>query len=162
MHIANIIIGKMTGQLTLPSSGASNITVTELRGEALINTTSGDVLIENAYNDLAITTESGTITATQNSEMAFSDIKTKNGKVKLTFNKIGTAEIESEKSNIEINVKDGLQFAFDYIVGKEIKISWITQSLQKSGSILSPTANNSTTTHITATTGESITMKNFQ
>lgn len=164
MHIANIVIGKMAGNLTLPSSEASSINVGELYGEALIETSSGDVKIENAYKDLSITSNTGSVTFTQNSDTSYCDIKTAKGKIVATFNAVKTAELESENGNIEINAKDGLKFNLDYNAGKNINVSWITTQLNKVGVITSAAVDQgqTTTNTITAKTLQSITVKNFQ
>lgn len=161
-HIANIIIGKMQGVLTLPSAQKSDVTIGELMGEALISTTSGNVKITNAYADLSITTLSGSVRFTQNSERATNNISTLSGKIYARFNNIKNAELQSEKGTINIYVKNGLDFAIDYNIGKKINVSWITTPLNKTGKINSPTASASPKSKITVLTNSSLYVENFQ
>jgi len=162
MHIANIIIGEMVGNLTLPSSGASDITIDKLHGEALIVTTSGNVNIQNCYAQVSITTQSGAVALTQNSTTASTNIETKKGKITATFNSLYRSNLESESGNIIINVKDGLKFKLDYITKKGLSVSWITTELEKQGTFLAPNTQDSTSNVITATTNGNIIVSNFQ
>lgn len=162
-HIANIIIGKMRGILTLPSAQKSDITINELRGEALISTTSGNVKITNAYDDLSITTTSGSVNFTQNSNTATNYISTISGKIYARFNNIKNSELKSEKGSINVYVKDGLDFAIEYDVGKSINVSWIKNTkLSKKGTVYSPMASSSPTSKIVVLTNAYLNVTNFQ
>lgn len=160
--IANIIVKTMYGNLTLPSAGASTITVDNLYGQALIETTSGDVTIGNANNTLNIKTNSGSVTFTQNSASAVSNITTEGGKINAAFNGINTATLTSNKGAININVKDGLLWKLNHVANAGISVSWITTPLEKQGTILAPNASEAETNTITATTNGKISVSNFQ
>lgn len=147
--IANVIIEKMAGDLVLPTADKSNIEIGELCGEALIETTSGNVTIEKANNVLSIKTNSGDVEFTQTSKL-YTDVKTISGKITANFADIGTAILETEKADIKVNTKQGLLFAFNYSTKNEISVSWITTALAKVGTIYSPNGENSPNS-ITAT-----------
>ncbi len=162
MHIANIIIGEMAGDLTLPSAGASDITVDKLHGEALIVTTSGNVNLKNCNSQVSVETQSGNVTLTQNSTTEATNIETKKGKITTTFNYLYQSNLESESGNIVINVKDGLQFKLDYFAKKGLSVSWITTDIENEGTFLAPNTSNSTNKVINATTNGKINVYNFQ
>lgn len=160
--IANIIVKTMYGNLTLPSAGASTITVDNLYGQALVETTSGDVTFGDVKDNIYITTNSGSVTFNQTSATAVANVSTNSGKINATFNGINTATLASTKGAININVKNGLLWKLNYIADNGINVSWITTSLEKQGTILAPNASDSETKTITATTSGKISVSNFQ
>lgn len=151
VHIANINITKMTGNLALANSNQSDIYVGELRGEALVNTTSGKVTIDKAYGALAITTTSGAVNVSQLSNSQTS-ITTGSGKIAVNFLYLTLANLTTEKADIVINLNTNILAKLNYAAKKNISVSWITTALELTGSILTPPATDATTNILNATT----------
>lgn len=162
MHIANIIIGKMAGNISIPNGASSDITIDELYGIANIETTSGNVKVIKTYNDFRAKTQGGKVTVTQLSEKR-TNIQTKSGTINANFTMIGlTTDLVSEKGNINVNLKDGLEAKINYSAKSKINISWITTALEKAGSVLLPNTleNTSNIFNITNLTSGSISINN--
>lgn len=152
MHIANIIIGKMAGDVSLPNAANSDITIDELYGKANIITTSGAVNIKKAFNDVSIKTTKGSVKLTQMSTQR-TNITTATGAVTANFEALGAqTDIKTEKANITVNLKDGLLAKINYSAKKKVAISWITTALENAGTILLPNTEESTTNVMNLTT----------
>ncbi len=150
MHIANVVIGEMIGNITIPNGESSNITVNKLGGEALINTTLGNVKIGQASQDLTITTTLGRVEVIQLSPDAKTDITTTNGSIWANFTEIGTARLTTTKGTIAVSVATDKTFVFDYATGGKVSISWIAEKLDKTGTIYVAGATSSTINKIEA------------
>lgn len=153
LHIANVTIGEMTGNISVPNAKDSNITINKLGGIGLIETTTGNVKINKCENTIKINTNSGNVYLTQTNQAASTDIKTKSGTITANFHKIGTASIESEKATIKINVKTDEPFVFEYSSSKAPNISWIKETLEKSGKIFVAGATDSSPNKILSSSG---------
>ena len=153
MHIADVIINEMTGDLDIPNAEKSNITVTKLGGEALVETTSGNIKIEQAQKNVTLKTLYGSIFVTQIGISSKTDLQTTSGKITANFTKIEKSEIKSERGLVEINIATDLQFVFNYSTEKEITVSWIRERLDKDGTIYIGGATESTTSMIDVVTG---------
>ena len=147
-HIADVVIEEMTGNLSIPNAEMSNIMVDKLGGIALIDTTSGNVNIGNSQNQITIKTKSGSVNLTQTSTFARTDVETESGKIVANFEDVGDVSLKSKSGTIEVNVKTDLQFIFKYSTEKEIKVSWITTSLEKEGTIYVGLNENETTANV--------------
>lgn len=151
MHIANIVIGKMVGNLSLPNAEASDVTIDELFGEANIVTTVGNVKIGKTHNVLTVKTKSGDVSFTQLTNSR-TNIQTSTGTINSNFVEIGeNVNLETEKANININLKDGILAKINYLTKGKISVSWITTALEKEGTILLPNANENVANILTAT-----------
>ena len=151
MHIADILIGEMTGNIDIPNGEKSNITISKILGEALIETTSGYIKIENANNNVSLKTTSGNIWLTQTSASAKSELETTSGKITTNLTQVKTVDLKSEKGLIEIHVATDLQFKLNYSTEKEIRVSWIVGNMDKTGTLIVG-GNAETTNVINATT----------
>lgn len=152
LHIADVIIEQMTGDLDIPNASASNITVTSLGGEALVETTSGNIKIGNAQKNVTLKTKSGSVNLTQTSETSKTVIETESGKIATNLTSVGNVSLKSEKGFIEINTATDLQYLFTYSTEKEITVSWIQEQLPKQGTISVGGATETCTSKINATT----------
>lgn len=137
MHIANVIIKKMAGSLSLPNAKQSNISVDEIYGNAFIRTTNGTVNLIKAYGELDIITDSGNISATK--MMANRTyIETNSGQIAINFANIGKTDLITNKSNIVVNLKENLNATINYSTAIYIYVSWINSNLEKIGTIQTP------------------------
>ncbi|MBQ9786503.1 MAG: DUF4097 family beta strand repeat protein, partial [Clostridia bacterium] len=154
MHIANVTINKMAGDVSLPNAEKSDITINELYGDAYVNTTSGRVKLGKCYGLLTIETTSGAVTFTQASAER-TDVKTLNGKIVGNFNQISVADLKTERANIEVNFNADLRIVINYNSAKDISASWITTTLEKSGTVLTPNTDASSDVVMNITTEKS-------
>ena len=150
MHIANVIIEEMRGNITIPNGESSNITVNNLGGEALINTTIGSVKIGQTSHDVTITTTQGRVEVLQLSLGAKTDITTTSGSIWANFIEVGTARLTTTKGTIAVNVATDKTFVFDYATSGSVSVSWIKEKLNKTGVIYVAGATASTANKIEA------------
>lgn len=158
MHIANIIINKMAGDISLPNAEKSDITVTELYGNAYINTTSGNIKLENAFGQITLNTTSGSVNFTQmSSKRTYAE--TVSGKIYANFNNISDSQeentLKTEKANISINFNPDLRIVLNYNSAKGFSASWVTSSLEKQGTLLTPNTESTCKNILNATTSTS-------
>lgn len=162
MHIANITINKMAGNLSLPNADASDITIGEIYGVCNAETTSGTVKIGKTYNNIRVKTKSGRVEFTQLSTER-TNIQTQSGAIVANFAELGAqTDLTTEKANITVNLKDGLLAQVNYSTKGKIDVSWITTELEKEGTLLLPNTTQSTTNvvNITAVNSGNIKINN--
>lgn len=136
MHIADVVIDEIQGNATIPTAESSNITIKKITGEALIDTTSGYVKIEEAHNNVTIKTKNGSVNLTQVGLNTKNDIQTENGVVNANFKDIRNVYIETIKGAINVNVATDLSYKFIYETQNSVTVSWIKEKIEKAGTIL--------------------------
>lgn len=145
----NLTINNMTGNFT-STSGAGFVNIRQLGGQALIETDSGYVDIGKVRNKLDISTNLGNVTFNQFGNTARTTIDTIKGKINASFAEIGSAKLYTENSNINISVAREKAFKLTYLTKDGLNASWITENLDKNGTILVSGATDSTTNVIEA------------
>lgn len=151
MHIANIMIKKMAGTLSLPNAKQSDITIGEIYGKAFVRTTSGTVNISKSYGEVDIITDSGYVTTNKMSATR-TYIETNTGKITINFADIGRTDLITNKADIVVNLREDLNALIDYKNAKGISISWITTSIESNSSVKTPEYDEATAAQFNLTT----------
>lgn len=144
----NIIIKDLQGDIAVTTS-AGYIDIEKVGNQALIETDSGSVKIGSISKKTDISTKSGAITVTQKGA-AKTTLNTEKGKITANFVEVLMAEINSEWSDININIATGKVFKLNYTTKYGIQASWITTDLENNGTILVSGADEFCTNVITA------------
>jgi hypothetical protein len=123
-----IVINKVQGEFTIPSSHGTNIILGQATGTVYVRSQSGAVTVKEALGLVDIQTTSGMVTVLFNS-VADANITTDTGAIKLAFVQMkGAKNITSTKGNITVYHKDDL--AFKLVATSQGKIDLVSESLQ--------------------------------
>lgn len=119
----NIIIEKVFGSATIKTS-KGYVSINNLLKSGIITTTSGNVNVNNAKQDLTVNTYAGDINVVFDSSELLT-LKSISGSIKTLFKQIvkDKNNIETEKSNINIEYLSGLQYKLIYTSKKGFVIS---------------------------------------
>lgn len=152
-HIANVVIEKMSGNLTIPTGDKSDIVVNEIYGEILVNTTSGKVDIKKSYSTTSvyITTLSGSIWINQ-LEKTNITATSSTAEIHINFLVIGVATITTDSADIYIGLKLNTPAKINYNTKNGLFASWITTALDTAGTLLAPETPENTTSVLNLTT----------
>ncbi len=121
--ISNIFVDIVVGEVLLPNSDSSDITINKLYSRCLIRTSTGNVTINSALNVIDIETDSGKIDVvlntpndiTQPINSMLSSLKTKSGSITIKFSNIKYHNIiETNSGTINCSYKNGLEFTLTY------------------------------------------------
>ncbi len=121
--ISNIFVDEVLGEVLLPNSDSSDITINKLYARCLIRTSTGSVTINNAYDVVDIETENGKIDIniyTPNdidrpTNLMLSSLKSNSGNITVKFDNVKYNNIiETTSGTINCSYKNGLEFTLTY------------------------------------------------
>lgn len=145
--VAHLNIKYCEGDALISDAKDSDIKIDKVKGDVSISTTSGKVTIGELLSWANITTTSGKVYVTFNTQDSrISNISTDYGYVQANFVKASNVNInQQQKGGVDVNVANNLMFNFNYFTNRGIYIfGETTDEKTKTGEFVKLAFNNAT------------------